>query len=70
MPDSAVFVEINEAYSTQICSGCGTIPDSAPQGLAGLAVRHWVCFGCGATHDRDINAARNILNVGLGCQSR
>ena len=67
---SAVFVEVNESYSTQVCSCCGTIPDSAPKGLGGLGVRHWVCSDCGATHDRDINAARNILNVGLGCQSR
>ncbi len=67
---SVVFAEVNEAYSTQTCSCCGTIPDSRPQGLSGLGVRHWVCSDCGATHDRDINAAQNILNVGLGCQSR
>ena len=67
---SAVFVEINEAYSTQTCSCCGTIPESSPKGRAGLEVRHWECSCCGAKHDRDINAAINILNAGLGCQSQ
>ncbi|MBK5966495.1 hypothetical protein CCR95_21060 [Thiocystis minor] len=52
------------------CSCCGTIPDSSPKGRAGLEVRHWECSCCGAKHDRDINAAINILNVGLGCQSQ
>ena len=67
---SAVFIEINEAYSTQTCSSCGTIPDSSPKGRAGLEVRHWVCSCCGAAHDRDVNAAINILSAGLGCQSQ
>ena len=30
-----------------------------------LVVRHWECSECGAGHDRDQNAARNILFVGL-----
>jgi IS605 OrfB family transposase len=67
---SVVFAEVNEAYSTQACSSCGSIPDSSPKGRAGLEVRHWECSCCGAKHDRDINAAINILNVGLGCQSQ
>jgi IS605 OrfB family transposase len=63
------FLEVNEAYSTQSCSCCGSIPDSSPKGRAGLGVRDWVCSDCGAQHDRDINAARNILNLGFGCKA-
>ena len=58
---SVVFAEV-------VCSCCGSLPDSRPKRLSGL--RHWVCSDCGATHDRDINAAQNILNVGVGGQSR
>lgn len=63
---SAVFVEVNEAYSTQACSSCGSIPDSSPKGMGGLEVREWTCSCCGASHDRDINAAKNILALGIG----
>ncbi|MGW8886725.1 RNA-guided endonuclease InsQ/TnpB family protein [Streptomyces sp. NPDC055749] len=45
--------------STKLCSTCGTVRDKLP-----LNVREWTC-GCGATHDRDVNAARNILAAGL-----
>jgi putative transposase len=61
-----VFEEINEAYTTQTCSCCGIIPASSPKGRAGLGIREWSCSACGATHDRDINAAKNILAVGHG----
>ena len=60
-----VFMEVNEAYSTQTCSCCGVIPASSPKGRAGLGIREWVCSECGAEHDRDVNAARNILARGL-----
>lgn len=59
-----VFEEINEAYSTQACSCCGAIPASSPKGRTGLRIREWTCSECGAEHDRDINAARNILAAG------
>jgi len=59
-----VFTEVNESYTTQTCSCCGALPDSRPRGIAGLGIREWAC-DCGAVHDRDVNAARNILAVGL-----
>ena len=59
-----VFMEVNEAYSTQTCSCCGVIPASSPKGRAGLRIREWTCSDCGAVHDRDVNAARNILAAG------
>ena len=59
-----VFMEVGEAYTTQICSCCGALPDSRPRGIAGLGIREWTC-DCGAVHDRDVNAARNILAIGL-----
>lgn len=59
-----VFMEVNEAYSTQTCSCCGAIPASSPKGRAGLRIREWTCSDCGAEHDRDVNAARNILAAG------
>jgi len=58
-----VFEEVNEAYTTQTCSCCGSRQNS-PKGRAGLGIREWTCE-CGVTHDRDINAAMNILAVGL-----
>ncbi|WP_366930738.1 transposase, partial [Marinospirillum sp.] len=48
-----VFKEVNEAYTTQTCSNCGSCPDSSPKGLAGLGIREWTCSACGATHERD-----------------
>ena len=59
-----VFEEVNESYSTQTCSCCGAIPASSPKGRAGLRIREWVCSECGTEHDRDINAAKNILARG------
>lgn len=59
------FKEVNEAYSTQTCSSCGTISDSSPKGRASLGIRHWECPDCGTIHDRDQNAAINILCAGF-----
>lgn len=60
-----VFDVVNEANTTQTCSCCGAITDSSPKGRAGLGIREWTCSACNTAHDRDINAARNILAVGL-----
>jgi IS605 OrfB family transposase len=60
-----VFEVIDESYSTQTCSCCGVIPASSPKGRAGLRIRAWTCSECGAEHDRDVNAAKNILARGL-----
>jgi len=58
----ATFAEVNEAFSTQTCSACGI--RSGPQGIAGLGIRAWICGECGTVHDRDVNAAKNILAAG------
>lgn len=60
-----VFEVVNENYTTQTCSCCGVIPASSPKGRAGLGIREWTCRACGSVHDRDVNAARNILALGL-----
>lgn len=58
-------LEVSERLTTQTCSECGMLPPSRPRGIAGLRNRVWQCDGCGAVHDRDVNAARNILAIGL-----
>ncbi|MGW7130665.1 RNA-guided endonuclease InsQ/TnpB family protein [Streptomyces bobili] len=45
--------------SSKLCSACGSLQQKMP-----LHVRTWTC-DCGTTHDRDVNAAKNILAVGL-----
>ncbi|MBK8537738.1 MAG: transposase [Candidatus Competibacteraceae bacterium] len=57
-----VYREVSEHLSTQTCSGCGSI--GGPKGRKGLGVREWVCGECHAVHDRDVNAALNILRLG------
>ena len=42
------------------CSGCGHV-----RGALGLDVRRWRCEECGEEHDRDVNAAKNIMAAGL-----
>lgn len=58
-------IEVSEAYTSQVCSACGTKPPSRPKGIADLSKREWRCDDCGTVHDRDVNGARNILRVGL-----
>ncbi|MEO3798917.1 RNA-guided endonuclease TnpB family protein [Nonomuraea sp. B1E8] len=45
--------------SSRLCSRCGTLQEEMP-----LNVREWTC-ACGAVHDRDVNAAKNVLAAGL-----
>lgn len=60
----AWFEEVDESFTTQVCSSCGTLPDSRPKGIADLGIRAWTCCDCGVVHDRDLNAAKNILRRG------
>ena len=59
-----VYEVIDEAFTTQTCSCCGSIAVSSPKGRAGLGIREWTCSDCGSVNDRDLNAARNILARG------
>jgi putative transposase len=53
------FEVVSERNTSVTCSTCGAI--SGPRGVNGLIVRSWICRDCGEWHDRDVNAARNIL---------
>ena len=64
----AVYLDIDEKFTTQTCCECGSI--AGPKGYAGLNERSWICDGCGASHDRDVNSAINILRLGLSAQPR
>ena len=62
------YVEVDERFTTQTCCECGSI--AGPKGYAGLNERRWVCDGCGASHDRDVNSAINILRLGRSASPR
>ena len=47
--------------SSKLCSGCG-----ARNGVLALGERAWTCAGCGAQHDRDVNAAINLQRLATG----
>ena len=57
-----LFKEVDEAFSSVTCSCCAS--RTGPKGVAGLRIREWVCSECGTVHDRDTNAAKNILRLG------
>ena len=55
------FVQVDRFYpSSRLCHGCGHKYDELR-----LSEREWVCESCGASHDRDVNAAMNILDEAL-----
>ena len=59
--DGKAFVKCGRWFpSTKACSSCGSVSEDKP-----LDVRAWTCPHCGAQHDRDINAAKNIRDEGL-----
>ena len=72
-----MYEQVNESYTTQTCSCCGSIAVSSPKGRAGLGIREWTCSDFGSVNDRDLNAAGNILArgherlvVGIPCLSQ
>ena len=50
------FVKVPPAYTSRDCSSCGHRTDKMP-----LNIRFWTCPGCSAEHQRDVNAAKNLL---------
>ena len=46
--------------SSKTCSACGVVVDALP-----LAVREWECVACGVHHDRDVNAAKNLMKIAV-----
>lgn len=54
------FVKIDRFFpSSKTCHSCGAVVESLP-----LSIREWKCEACGASHDRDVNAAKNVLAAG------
>jgi len=59
---AGVCVPGREMFSSVTCSAC--LQRTGPSGLSALGVREWTCGACGISHNRDINAAHNILRLG------
>lgn len=59
-----VDINVDEKNTTRTCHSCKSL--TGPKGLDGLRIREWTCSVCGDKHERDINAAKNILAVGHG----
>lgn len=58
-------IQVDRFYpSSKTCSSCGTIQSSLP-----LHIREWTCDACGTTHDRDINAAKNLMALGTSASA-
>jgi putative transposase len=55
----ARYIETDETGTSASCSACGA--RSGPTGPMGLRIRAWVCVCCDTRHDRDVNAAVNLL---------
>ena len=53
-------VTVNPKNTSRVCSSCG-----ADTGKKPLDIREWTCPECGTHHDRDVNAARNILKLAI-----
>jgi putative transposase len=53
------FQIVDERKTSCTCSHCDVL--SGPRGVNGLHVRRWTCAACGVSHDRNVNAGRNIL---------
>ncbi|GHB15453.1 zinc ribbon domain-containing protein [Modicisalibacter luteus] len=58
--DGRYLVQTDSFYpSSNRCHACGYLSDTIPR-----SVRQWDCPDCDASHDRDVNAAKNILKAG------